>query len=91
MNDGESIGLNCGKYFITVSHKAITHFLRNLINSNSGVKASTETPNQSFINGEDNFMIDNFDESENFEVLFFGLSNLTLTIGGNHFLFNINN
>ena len=36
-------------------------------------------------------MIDNFDESENFEVLFFGLSNLTLTIGGNHFLFNINN
>ena len=36
-------------------------------------------------------MIDNFDESENFEVLFFGSSNLTLTIGGNHFLFNINN
>ena len=38
MKDGESIGLNCGKYFITVSHKAITHCLRNLINSNSGVK-----------------------------------------------------
>ena len=35
--------------------------------------------------------IDNFDESENFEVLFFGLSNLTLNIGGNNFLFNINN
>jgi len=91
MNDGESIGLNCGKYFITVSHKAITHFLRNLINSNSGVKEVLKHQIKVLLMMRDNFMIDNFDESENVEVLFFGLSNLTLTIGGNHFLFNINN
>ena len=84
--------MNYGTYFIIVSHKVINHCLRNLINSNSGVKASTETPNQSFINGEDNFMIDNLADGANkFEVLLVGSSNPTLTIGGNHFLFNINN
>ena len=55
-------------------------------------KGSAETPNQSFINGEDNFMIDNLADGANkFEVLLVGSSNPTLTIGGNHFLFNINN
>ena len=51
-----------------------------------------ENQNQSFINGEDNFMIDNLADGANkFEVLLVGSSNPTLTIWGNHFLFNINN
>ena len=37
-------------------------------------------------------MIDNLADGANkFEVLLVGSSNPTLTIGGNHFLFNINN
>ena len=92
LNDRESVGLNYGGYLITDSHEVVTHCLRNLIKSNSGIKASTETPNQSFINDEDNMMTDNLAAGgDKFEVLLFGSANPILNIGGNHFLFNINN
>ena len=66
--------------------------LRNLIISNSGMKASTETPNQILINDEDNNITNNLtDGGEKFEALLFGTKNPLLTIGGNHFLFNIKN
>ena len=88
----ESFGLNYGRYLITNSHEVVNHGLRNLINSNSGMKASTETPNQSFINDEDNNITNNLtDGGEKFEALLFGTKNPILTIGGNHFLFNIKN
>ena len=56
------------------------------------MKASTETPNQSFINDEDNNITNNLtDGGEKFEALLFETKNPILTIGGNHFLFNIKN
>ena len=88
----KTIGLGNGAYLITVSHEVSIHKLRNLINSNSGMEASTVTPNESFINEEDNkITIGIEDGGEKFEILAFGQKNPLITIGGNHYLFNINN
>ena len=40
VDEEESFGLNYGGYLITNSHEVANHGLRNLINSNSGMKAS---------------------------------------------------
>ena len=56
------------------------------------MEASTITPNESFINDEDNFVTNNFtDGGDKFEVILFGQKTTFLTIKGNHYLFNIKN
>lgn len=85
-------GLGYGGYIITVTHEFTGHSIRVLINSNNKLKACTGTPNQSFINDYDNSLTKAFsDGGDKFEVLLFGNKIDKLFIGGNHFLFNINN
>ena len=87
-----TIGLGNGAYLITVFHEVLIHQLRNLINCNSGLKACPKTQNENFFNDEDNKLTNVVEDGgENFEILFFGQKNPLITIGGNHYLFNINN
>ena len=79
-------GLGYGLYIIFITHEVIGHFLKNLINSNSGLKG---TPNQSFIKEADNFLYNCGDQK--FDTLLFGEVVQNVTIGGNHFLLNIKN
>ena len=90
---GEKInGLGFGGQLITISQEIIAHVVRNIINTNDGLEASTITPNESFINDEDNFVTNNFtDGGDKFEVILFGQKATFLTIKGNHYLFNIKN
>ena len=85
-------GLGYGGYIITITHEFTGHSIRILINSCNQLKACTSTPNQSFINDEDNSLTKTVaDGGDKFEVLLFGKKVNKLTIGGNHFLFDINN
>ena len=79
-------GLGYGLCIIFITHEVIGHFLKNLINSNSGLKG---TPNQSFIKEADNFLCNCGDQK--FDTLLFGEVVQNVTIGGNHFLLNIKN
>ena len=87
-----SNGLGYGAYVITVDHEFLEHFIKYLINSNNQIEAGTATPNESFIDEEDNLKSNQYyDGGDKFEVLLFGGKVDNLTIGGNHFIFNINN
>ena len=87
-----SNGLGYGAYVITVVHEFLEHFIKYLINSNNQIEAGTATPNESFIDEEDNLKSNQYyDGGDKFEVLLFGGKVDNLTIGGNHFIFNINN
>ena len=87
-----SNGLGYGAYVITVDHEFLGHFIKYLINSNNQIEAGTATPNESFIDEEDNLKSNQYyDGGDKFEVLLFGGKVDNLTIGGNHFIFNINN
>ena len=90
---GEIInGLGFGGQLITISHEIIEHVVRNIINSNNGLEASSITSNENFINNEDNLITNSFtDGGDKFEVILFGQKATFLTIKGNHFLFNIKN
>ena len=56
------------------------------------MKACSKTQIDNFINDEDNKITNAAEDGgENFEILFFGQKNPLITIGGNHYLFNINN
>ena len=75
------IGLEYGKYIIIISHEVVGHYLRNLINSNAGLNAFTPSPNESFINHEDNIYVNNCEcGGQKFEVLLFGESVPKITI-----------
>lgn len=85
-------GLEYGTCINTISHEFVTHSLRSLINSNDGIQAGTLTPIKSFINSNDNTSTKKLvDSGDKFEHLLFGNRVSILTIGGNHFIFNINN
>ena len=85
-------GLEYGICIITISHEFITHSLGSLINSNDGIQAGTLTPIKSFINSKDNTSTKKIvDSGDKFEYFLFGNRVSILTIGGNHFIFNINN
>ena len=87
-----SNGLGYGAYVITVDHEFLGHFIKYLINSNNQIEAGTATPNESFIDEEDNLKSNQYyDGGDKFEVLLFGGKVDNLTIGGNHFIFNIDN
>ena len=87
-----SNGLGYGANLITTDHEFIGHLIKYIINSNNKIKAGTATPNESFINEEDNIKSEKYsDGGDKFEVLLFGQRLNHLTLGGNHFLFNINN
>lgn len=91
-NGKKYIGLEYGKFIIIISHEVIGHYLRNLINSNSGLNAYAPTPNESFINDEDNILVDTCGcVGQKFEVILFGKAVPKIIIGGNHYLFNIKN
>lgn len=85
-------GIGYGANLVTVDHEFVGHSIRYLINSNNKLKAGTGTPNESFIMEEDNIISESFpDGGDKFEVMIFGGKITKLTIGGNHFLFEINN
>jgi hypothetical protein len=85
-------GLEYGICIITISHEFITHSLGSLINSNDGIQAGTLTLIKSFINSKDNTSTKKIvDSGDKFEYFLFGNRVSILTIGGNHFIFNINN
>ena len=85
-------GLGYGSNILAVNHEFVGHNIRYLINSNNEKKAGAGTPNESFITEKDNKLSENFpDGGDKFEVLLFGEKITELTIGGNHFLFEINN
>ena len=87
-----SNGLGYGANLITTDHEFIGHLIKYIINSNNKIKAGTATPNESFINEEDNIKSEKYsDGGDKFEALLFGQKLNHLTLGGNHFLFNINN
>ena len=81
-NGDISIGLGYGLQIVTIGHEVIMYFLESLINSNNGNYADNLTPKNSFIDNEDN---------DKFEKIIFGNKISRLFIGGNHFLFNIEN
>ena len=88
----KSYGLGYGLQIVKISHEVIMHFLGSLINSNDGIYASTLTPNNSFIDVEDNIKVNDLSgSSDKFEKLLFGSKVSKIYFGGNHFLFNINN
>ena len=85
-------GLGYGTFIITVSHEFIGHFIKYLINSNEKLLASTPTPDQSFILAKDNSSAKKYsDGGDRFEAILFGKKLEILYIGGNHFLFDIEN
>lgn len=85
-------GLGYGLSIITISHEFVTHNLTNLINSNNGDITGTFIPIKNFIETKDNNLTDNLKDSrDKFETLLFGQKVSMLTVGGNHFLFNLNN
>ena len=88
-----SNGLGYGANAITITHAFIGHCLRNLINSNNRLVAGTSTPHDSFNEEEeDNIKVNKYtDDRDKFDLLLFGQKVTTLTIGGNHFLFNLKN
>ena len=87
-----STGLGYGANLVTIDHEFIGHLIKYIIKSNNKIKAGTATPNESFIKEEDNIKSEKYSNGEDkFEFLFFGQRLNHLTLGGNHFLFNINN
>ena len=85
-------GLGYGAYVITVTHEFVGHCIGYLINSNKKCLHSTPTPDQSFISQKDNLASkDLSDGGDKFETLLFGKKLQQLTIGGNHFLLDIEN
>ena len=85
-------GLGYGANIITVDHEFLGHFIKYLVNSNNQIKAGTATPNESFIDEEDNLKSEKYsDGGDKFEILLFGQRVENLTIGGNHFIFDIKN
>ena len=85
-------GLGYGLCIITILHEIVTHSLTNLINSNDGIEAGSNTPIKIFIKSSDNNKtIKMKDIGEKFEFFLFGERVSQLTIGGNHYIFNINN
>ena len=90
--DSKELGLGYGAHAITITHEFIGHCLRYLINSNNRIFAGTHTPHDSFIEEDDNIKANEYtDGGDKFELLLFGKKVTTLTIGGNHFLFNLDN
>ena len=87
-----SNGLGYGLCIISISHEIVTHGLQNLINSNNGIEAGTITPIKSYIRDRDNSITNHLNDSgDKYELFLFGQKVSTITIGGTHFLFNINN
>ena len=87
-----SNGLGYGICIITICHEIVSHSLNNLINSNEGELAGTSTPIRNFIKNSDNNKTNNLgDSGDKFEFILFGERVSKLTIGGTHYLFNINN
>ena len=87
-----SNGLGYGANVITITHEFIGHSLQYLINSNNRLFAGTSTPHDSYIDEEDNIKARKYtDGGDKFELLLFGRKVTTLTIAGNHFLFNLKN
>jgi hypothetical protein len=87
-----SNGLGYGLCIISISHEIVTHGLQNLINSNNGIEAGTITPIKSYIRDRDNSITNHLNDSgDKYEFFLFGQKVSTITIGGTHFLFNINN
>ena len=81
-----------GAYVITVTHEFVGHCVEYLINSNKKYLASTPTPEQSFISQKDNLVSKGLsDGGDKFEALLFGDKLQLLTVGGNHFLLDIEN
>ena len=87
-----SNGLGYGANAITIIHAFIGHCLRNLINSNNRLFEGISTPHDSYIEEEDNIKANKYIEGgDKLELLLYGQKVTTLTIGGNHFLFNLKN
>ena len=85
-------GIGYGANLVTVDHEFVGHSIRYLINSNNKLKAGTGTPNDSFVSDKDNILSQSLpDGGDKFELMLFGGKLTNLTIGGNHFLFDIMN
>ena len=88
----DSNGLGYGANAITITHEITCHSLRILINSNNRVFAGTSNLQDSFFEEEDNIKANKYiDSGDKFELLLFGQKVTNLTIGGNHFLLNLDN
>ena len=88
----DSNGLGYGANAITITHEFTCHGLRILINSNNRLFAGTNNPQDSFIEEEDDIKANKYiDIGDKFELLLFGQKVTNLTIGGNHFLLNLDN
>ena len=89
---GSTIQLNYGGYIIAITHEFVGHYLRLLININDKKKAGTGTPIKVYNNNKDNELAKNLiDGGDKYEAILFGEKVERLFIGGNHYLFDINN
>ena len=89
---GSTVQINYGGYIIAITHEFVGHYLRLLININDKKKAGTGTPIKVYNNNKDNELAKNLiDGGDKYEAILFGEKVERLFIGGNHYLFDINN
>jgi len=88
----KSNGLGYGAHTITISHEFIMYSLCSMINTNDGKMSLALTPKKCLIDNKDNMLTcDLSDSDDKFEYIVFGARVDSLTIGGNHFIFTIEN
>ena len=92
-NNGKNLyGLGYGANIITITHEFIRHCILILINSNNKLLNGTNTPLANYIEEENNKKAKAYtDGGDKFESLLFCNKVTSLTIGGNHFLLDLDN